>query len=923
MKKTITAFLSIVLFYLIVPQDSSSQIDDILKKIPGTDFIFEEAVTTSIKDAYPTAYWLDGIDKQVSPNTSVGFSLNLSPGYYRYKFNTFCLHAGTYAPTEGSGYLVAPLKGNKAELIKDILGRYYEHPEIDQKDVQLLIWGIEAGQKFSAYPADFQARVTPLLKPEEVALMEIDVKEIGRDLLPQEIKDVLSLYSDIRGKLSDVSSTYEDVERLAVKTGIAPLGKGSKNISAGTWTSAGDGVYIRCFPNGYSKTDVEIYMPRKTSVKKDNNDRVLVIEHDDYSISFEYDGSGLNFKTAKVKNNITSEEISVENSITDYSAINKDAGDFIAMIKKSFGNKRFAKVDKKDIQSIKDLKTIQLTLKSVFESGGSLNEEAYSFSTDAVNGFISEIEGKTKKKSGGLNNVSGLGALNGLVFAPANTSNQRLGSGGAEGGNNGNNNNNEGDPNKEKDKDKNCKVNVSMNQVYEYELPKPDWVYTVSVDISIEGDDDKCEAEEIMFTLFDVSKERGRYMNDNEKYDDIDEDLQMSDLNSDYEITKTTARKNLSGKTQSQQIHIWCRDYGAFGKLKASVKVKGKWYEADGDGTPDKYVTIPLDLNDNKITDGWEKQNNVYGKPGDWDEDPNPKGQASNGDGLTNYEEYRGFMVDDGSGIKEYKRTNPMEKEIFVIDEKQKFDIAAWKSASGITAYWLTTDLVFGSKGGSLKDLQYRRVDFCNGNSAGEKYAINLIVVDGITDVNGECGSSGDLSIWGCSWGPPKFAEVTVVFPGRIRAMLNDFKDSLAVWKVRYPSGFLLGSINVTPSKADKFINAMNNASKFEEMVNYSLNLTIIHEVGHACGIPHHCLTKTSSGECKRTGGDNNCPISYAENGGFLGTFSRLEAIMNLIDKNENLIVSYTGSKFCKTQDKCYSKLQVNDRLNYPRIPLN
>ena len=298
MKNVIISLFLVLLFV----QSSFSQLDDILKKMPGVGDIFiDKAVTTSIKDAYPSAFWLEGLDKKISYDQNTGFNLNLGAGYYRYKFNTFCLHAGTYAPTEGSGYLVAPLKGSKAELIKSILGRYYEHPEIEQTDVQMLVWGIEAGQKFSNYDAGFQYRVAPLLKPEEIALMEVDVKDIAYDLLPQEAKDVLDLYSELRGKLSDANATYEDVERLAVKTGIAPLGKGSKNIDAGVWTSIGDGVYMRSFPEGYRKSQVEIYIPAETKIEKDSKGSVSLLDDGQNSISVEYDASGV-IKQVSLKN---------------------------------------------------------------------------------------------------------------------------------------------------------------------------------------------------------------------------------------------------------------------------------------------------------------------------------------------------------------------------------------------------------------------------------------------------------------------------------------------------------------------------------------------------------------------------------------------------------------------------------------------
>ena len=343
---------------------------------------------------------------------------------------------------------------------------------------------------------------------------------------------------------------------------------------------------------------------------------------------------------------------------------------------------------------------------------------------NAINNYISDLEhGSKDKKGGGKNHKAGLSNLSGLVFAPANTSNQRLGNGGPEGGNQGDPPNS-GDPTPPPDKEKDCKVKVYISQVNESELPKPDWIYSVSVQIDIQGTDEKCEAEEIKFNFLDVSKERGRYMNDKEKYDDMDDDLKFSDLNEGFTVTGWSASKPLSGGSQTVQVLIVCNDYGAFGRLGATVKVKGTWYTAEADGTPDPYITIPVDLNDNKIADSWEKQNNVYGKPGTWDEDPNPKGQKRPGDGRTNYEEYRGFTVSDDAGGMEYKRMDPLQKEIFVIDMDNLFVPVSWKAATGITGCWMTLALVFGDKGGDELNKPYRWVNFCSVNAPGCNYAV-------------------------------------------------------------------------------------------------------------------------------------------------------------------------------------------------------
>jgi hypothetical protein len=885
-----------------------SQFEDILKKIPGVgDILIDEAVTTSIKDAYPSANWLSGLDKRMSVNENSKFNLNLDEGYYKFRFNTFCLHAGTYAPTEGSGYLVAPLKGSKAELIKNILGRYSEHTEIDQKDVQLLIWGVEAGQKFSSYEPAFQYRVSPLLKPEEIAMMEVDVKEIAYDLLPQEAKDVLSLYSDIRGKLSDVSSTYEDVERLAVKTGIAPLGKGSKNIDAGVWTSVGSGVYMRCYPNGYSKSDVEIFIPKEVNIQKDNKGKITSLDDGLNKVELEYAEGSSNFTRANIKNLATGETLTMDNNVTDHSAEKNESEEFLKLVKKSFGKKKSKRLTGETLKTLTQLKSIEWFMNAGGETGPEI-EKAKELSLNALYGYISGIEAGDKK-GGGKNRRAGLGNVSGLVFAPANTSQQRLGNGGQEGGNG----NNEGDPpvsdSEDPEKKKDCKVKVQMSQVSENELPKPDWVYSVRVDISIEGEDEKCKAEEIKFNFLDVSKERGRYMNDAEKYDDTEDDLKFSDLNEGFTINGWTASKKLSGKSQSVEAYIVCRDYGAFGRLGVTVKVKGNWYEAEVGGTPDKFITIPVDLNNNKIADAWEKQNNVYGKPGNWDEDPTPAGQKRPGDGITNYEEYRGFMVSDGDAGTEHTRMNPLQKEIFVLDGDKIFDVASWKAATGIKAYWLTTALVYGAKGGDELVQTFRWVNFCRGNAAGSKYAVLLKRINTADDPYKLCGSG--LEYNGCNSGSPVMnAKLTLVLSERTRIWLTDLRDSMAAALKRFPGEreLVAGGHRVSTAWMKKYVDAVNNPAKFKEIMNFYDNQVALHEVAHALGVPHHGKDKNKSS------GAQDCPMRYFDYVTPINLNATwMKKVLDMIDSDGNILVTYTKWKFCKSKDNCWKQLNAKD----------
>lgn len=481
----------IIIVFSVFLQTSFSQFDELLKKIPGADdILLESAVTTNIKDAYRPAYWLKGIENKVDLNTSRAYSFNLPPGYYKYRFNTFCLHAGVYAPTEGSGYLVAQLKGSKAQLIQNILSGYYQHPEIAQEDVQRLLWGIEAGQKFSKYPDAFQLRVLPLLKPDEIASMELDLKEITGDLLPEEIKEVFKLYGEIRNKLSDVNSTYEDIERLAVKNGIAPIGKGSKNIESGTWSSIGNGVYIRNFTWGYTKSDVEIYIPQEVTLQTDNSGNINSISDDFTKIELVQVNNTT--KALIIDNTSSNENLTLNYNPGDYPQLQKETNEFIDLVKSSIGKKKSKQLNKEILEKLTQLKTIELILNSN-KGNTELMNAGYNLSVNAVNSFISRLE--TGNKSGGEQNKTGITDLFNEVFAPANTSMQRLGNSGPEGGNTGeekentsqnneggnNQNNNNGesgnqninkdkknkknDENKKKDEDKRKKKDC--NKIYE------------------------------------------------------------------------------------------------------------------------------------------------------------------------------------------------------------------------------------------------------------------------------------------------------------------------------------------------------------------------------------------------------------------------------------------------------------------------
>ena len=157
--------------------------------------------------------------------------------------------------------------------------------------------------------------------------------------------------------------------------------------------------------------------------------------------------------------------------------------------------------------------------------------------------------------------------------------------------------------------------------------------------------------------------------------------------------------------TFEKTVYVRCYDYGAWGKLKATLYKKTG---TDTNGNPtyakaDSDIgTVPRDENGNHIADGWnndfypykysdEKNEQVdesstknsgvnnfhYSKPflgkrqNTVDKETGPSGNQENGDGFTVFEEYRGFMTQQyggyGGGAMGHTRTSPDTKDVFCV----------------------------------------------------------------------------------------------------------------------------------------------------------------------------------------------------------------------------------------------------------------
>jgi len=290
-------------------------------------------------------------------------------------------------------------------------------------------------------------------------------------------------------------------------------------------------------------------------------------------------------------------------------------------------------------------------------------------------------------------------------------------------------------------------------------------------------------------------------------------------------------------ESASATAEITAMDYGAIGQVRAYAKFKcGGWIPAEvhANGTVREAVSVPLDEDHNFIADALHDYWNL--KP-DSDDEDTPQGDGTKGDGLTAFEEYRGFLVKgddcDKPVTDQHARTTPHHKELYLAGEDaamQALDFFPWNSGvstlegcprhlagydtvhDAFDAYWDTTlnvpdesrVLNFTLTRANQTKFDGQRI------SLGPQHGVFLMMDHLQSKIGGMLGYAI----------PTK--KGTMGSPGLTAAVVlsQDF-----VWGVLMHDG--------DPAK--------------QRQVIFMMMFTVSHELGHAVGIPHHSDSRSGT----------------------------------------------------------------------------
>jgi hypothetical protein len=224
---------------------------------------------------------------------------HLKPGRYQLDVQGFCARGYTFGPTDGDGYLRGAWQGSKAGLLREIVQRFTVMSDtVDQRDVQLLIWAVLARTHPEDMRGGAQRALVQLLGDRGTELMARGALSYVADAAAQklfgpvnrQLRPLLEYENRMRGMFSDANRTYEDFERVTMRP-PPPAGTRTE-IPGERWDLHPGGYLVRVNAAGYSRMTMQVVIPHRPEITRDQWRRVTRFAIDDYVMSIDYREQG-------------------------------------------------------------------------------------------------------------------------------------------------------------------------------------------------------------------------------------------------------------------------------------------------------------------------------------------------------------------------------------------------------------------------------------------------------------------------------------------------------------------------------------------------------------------------------------------------------------------------------------------------------
>ncbi len=207
------------------------------------------------------------VDEQPKPLTDLQQTeegqIVLQEGYYEATYKSYCLQPGTPDPSERDAYLQMPLQTHRKEIVETVLRGSLQKPELEQKNIQLLLWSVVSGSDYNRLSWPVQLTAQQLLTKKQIFQLKGGVVGVMKTVA-QQLPDARITGAQISMKrlFETGTSSYEAFERVAVLREKSVVHKA--DYKKEQWYQQTGGYYVRYFPNGYQQVKIQVYVPKGT-----------------------------------------------------------------------------------------------------------------------------------------------------------------------------------------------------------------------------------------------------------------------------------------------------------------------------------------------------------------------------------------------------------------------------------------------------------------------------------------------------------------------------------------------------------------------------------------------------------------------------------------------------------------------------------
>ena len=230
------------------------------------------------------------------------------------------------------------------------------------------------------------------------------------------------------------------------------------------------------------------------------------------------------------------------------------------------------------------------------------------------------------------------------------------------------------------------------------------------------------KAAYFIWQLTQSSKEPGYAMNAPRSSPGKDFDLKLE--GSDLLLDDATAQsgKTKPGEQTESTETVASYDWGAFGSVKVTAVMPDQseivgYLEGDPAQTE---IRLPMRSASSFIADVWKQNQGVTGKADNADDETDPPGDGSPGDGLTLYEEYRGFMIDG-----QHAEGNPKKKDFFILNRAGAFYLSGFRLFQNLSGLQVHYQL----KGAEISDGRVINFNYSAGPHKVDQHGVILVPI--------------------------------------------------------------------------------------------------------------------------------------------------------------------------------------------------